>query len=322
MTSRRGAGPRSRPRGRARPRSLSQHLASPASPLYSWLAERLRHTVRVSRRANTTLGTRARAVPVPRVPDADPGLVGTAADLLLRAALVPGGLATSEAARVGGRVAIGSGPPLTASLGDVLAEASALAPGVAAAGGVDDWARLGALMVTLGRFEQATRSLSAHRSVAERLRPTPAPSPVVLVERLADRADVEDLIGVARASWPWVRDLATEGDLATAPRFDIPGVLLADGDLLAGDLLVDFKATTQRTVVDRDVLWQLAGYVLADHEDRHGIRRVGVAALRWGGMAVWDVDELLGALSDLWRGADRATLTQEFLVAARAGAAR
>ena len=288
----------------------------------AWLAERLPHTVGVSRRANATLDTRGRSLPVPRVRDADPGLVGTAADLLLRAALVPGGLATSEVARVGGRVAIGSGPPLTGSLGDVLTEASALAPEVAAAGDDDDWARLGALMVTLGHFEQATRSLAAHRAIAERLRRTPSPSPDELLARLANRADVEDLIGVAWASWPWVRNLATQGDLATAPRFDIPGVLLADGDLLAGDLLVDFKATTQRTVVDRDVLWQLAGYVLADHEDRHGIRRVGVAALRWGGMAIWDVDELLGALADLWRGADRATLTQEFLVAARAGAAR
>ena len=288
----------------------------------AWLAERLPHTVGVGRRANATLGTRARPVHVPRVPGADPGLVGTAVDLLLRAALVSRGLATSEVARVGGRVAIGSGPPLTASLGDVLAEASALAPEVAAAGGDDGWARLGALMVTLGRFEQATRSLAAHRALAERLRSTPSPSPAALVELLADRADVEDLIGVARASWPWVRDLATQGDLATAPRFDIPGVLFADGDLLAGDLLVDFKATTQRTVVDRDVLWQLVGYVLADHEDRHGIRRVGVAALRWGGMVVWNADELLGSLADLWRGADRATLTQEFLVAARAGAAR
>lgn len=290
--------------------------------MYVWLADRLPHSVGVCRRANATLGTRAGAVPVPRLAGADPGLVGTAADLLLRAALVPGGLSTSEVARVGGRVAIGSGPPLTGSLDDVLAEASALAPEVVARGDDQGWARLGALMVTLGRFEQATRSLAAHRTIAERLRSSPTLSPGALVACLADTVDVEDLVRVARASWPWVSGLAAEGDLVTAPRLDIAGVLLADGDLLAGDLLVDFKATTQRTVVNRDVLWQLAGYVLADHDDRHGIRRVGVAALRWDGMVTWDIDDLLAALGDLWRGADRATLTQEFLVAARAGAAR
>jgi hypothetical protein len=78
--------------------------------------------------------------------------------------------------------------------------------------------------------------------------------------------------------------------------------------VIAGDLLVDFKATSTTSIVSRADLWQLAGYALADADDQYGIRRVGIAALRWRRRWTIDLDELLERLAGqrLIRGEARA----------------
>ena len=47
----------------------------------------------------------------------------------------------------------------------------------------------------------------------------------------------------------------------------------------------------------RDQLWQLVGYALADTDDEHRIRDVGVSALRWRRRWVCGLEDLLERLA-------------------------
>ena len=96
--------PRGRPRARAdlgpsarlalfashpatKPMSLSSHIKSKASPVRAWFETTLPETRGLATDANRALRGQGTDCPVPRVPGADPGLVGTAVDYLLRACL-------------------------------------------------------------------------------------------------------------------------------------------------------------------------------------------------------------------------------------------
>jgi hypothetical protein len=67
--------------------SLSSHLDSKNSPVRAWFEERLPETQHVARETDRKLRGDATECPVPRVDGADPGLVGTVVDHLLRACL-------------------------------------------------------------------------------------------------------------------------------------------------------------------------------------------------------------------------------------------
>jgi hypothetical protein len=95
-------------------------------------------------------------------------------------------------------------------------------------------------------------------------------------------------------------DLRDSEPLIIGPTFALSRELGgADADLIAGDLLLDFKATSTTGIVGRAELWQLAGYALADAPDEYGVRRVGISALRWRRRRRWIIalDDLLAHLS-------------------------
>ena len=71
----------------------------------------------------------------------------------------------------------------------------------------------------------------------------------------------------------------------------------ADADLIAGGLLVDFKASKDRSVIPSVGIYQLVGYALADLNDWYGIGEVGIHALRWRSRWTMSLDELLSRLS-------------------------
>ena len=70
----------------------------------------------------------------------------------------------------------------------------------------------------------------------------------------------------------------------------------ADADFILDGLLLDCKATRYPRSLGRDELYQLAGYLLLDYDDRYGIDRVGLYLSRQGGMITWDVGEFLRSL--------------------------
>lgn len=72
----------------------------------------------------------------------------------------------------------------------------------------------------------------------------------------------------------------------------------ADADLIAGGLLVDFKALKDPVRLAPSALYQLAGYALLDFEDRFGLDQVGFYLTRSGQLITWGLEDfvrLLGA---------------------------
>jgi hypothetical protein len=70
----------------------------------------------------------------------------------------------------------------------------------------------------------------------------------------------------------------------------------ADADFILDGLLLDCKAAIQPRRLGRDEIYQLAGYVLLDYDDRYGINRVGLYLSRQGALVVWSLPEFLNRL--------------------------
>lgn len=118
---------------------------------------------------------------------------------------------------------------------------------------------------------------------------------------LATEAEVTDLVAM--------RDLAVErllpglppGTVTTGMTFDGSADLNADADLIAGGMLVDFKAGqggkprtdgTRAAALARTDLDQLLGYTLMDYSNRYGLHTIAVYAARFGHLATWPIAEL------------------------------
>lgn len=131
--------------------------------------------------------------------------------------------------------------------------------------------------------------------------------------RLDERSGAADLLGLATdvevADLVAMRDLAVErllpalpaGPVTTGMTFDGSADLNADADLIAGGMLVDFKAGqggkpradgTRAASLARTDLDQLLGYTLMDYSDTYGLHTVAVYAVRFGHLAAWPIIEL------------------------------
>ncbi|MFC1421299.1 UvrD-helicase domain-containing protein [Streptacidiphilus cavernicola] len=135
------------------------------------------------------------------------------------------------------------------------------------------------------------------------------------------RADAATtLTGLLQAVPAYVpTDLAAQMDLAQAPfgplralpeaaricgpvftgSADIGG---ADADFILDGLLLDCKATTRPRQLGTPEIYQLAGYLLLDYEDRYRIDRVGLYLSRQGHLIQWNAHEFvhrLGATASL-----------------------
>ncbi|MFJ6623108.1 UvrD-helicase domain-containing protein [Kitasatospora sp. NPDC091335] len=114
--------------------------------------------------------------------------------------------------------------------------------------------------------------------------------PEYVVEDLARQMELAD--GPFRE----FRALAPESRIC-GPDFagsaDIGG---ADADFILGGLLLDCKATTRPQRLGQDEVYQLAGYLLLDYDDRYRIDRLGLYLSRQGHLVAWDVNEFLTRL--------------------------
>ena len=115
---------------------------------------------------------------------------------------------------------------------------------------------------------------------------------------LAPPETVADVAAVSRSFFEHQYPLLAGRPLVLNPTFDgSKDVGGADGDIIAGASLIDFKSTIkERPVVGRD-LYQLLGYVCLDYTDAHRIRSVGLSVLRRDALREWDLEELAHASS-------------------------
>jgi hypothetical protein len=120
-----------------------------------------------------------------------------------------------------------------------------------------------------------------------------------LLARVPDSA-VRDVWEVAYASWPVWRAFrgVPQGSVHYNPVMPPSLGIPADGDVVVDGLLVDVKTTIHPNKIGTSEIYQLAGYLMMDTQDRYGMNACGLAMSRQGVMVQWDVDQFLGLLSN------------------------
>lgn len=139
----------------------------------------------------------------------------------------------------------------------------------------------------------------------------PGDGPRALLD-LATDIEVADLIALRDSAREVFVPHLPPGPVLTGPTFEGSRFLPADADLIAGDLLIECKATiggpprkdrTRALKFDRSDLFQLLGYALMDFSDTYAIRRVGLYAPRFASFQTWPLAQVLdtaaGKLVDL-----------------------
>lgn len=275
------------------------------------MAARLPHTGELAGEANSILRREHLAVPCPRLPGAAGGIVGAAADHMVRALLDPRALPFRLAARGEAPVVRRAGLSLVGAIEERI---RALAPWRRAPSG-EARSELIPLCLALAHCEASYRSLQAHmhlqgRMAALRLDGLAAGARADrLVHALAGGPEQADLALLC----PSLEALASRLRRLGGPRALNPDLALAaalggaDADLVLAGRLVELKTTSSTAIASRVVLWQLAGYLLADRDNTLAIREVAICAPRWDSEVVWGADELLVELSgtrrplEVWR---------------------
>ena len=132
-----------------------------------------------------------------------------------------------------------------------------------------------------------------------------------LLAAAGPRTTLEDLVAAAPAYA--VEDLAEQMRLAEpvfAPLRALPaqrrvcGPVFAgsadlggaDADFILDGALIDCKAATRPRKLGREEVYQLAGYLLLDYEDRYGIDRLALYLSRQGALITWSAEEFLQRL--------------------------
>ena len=115
---------------------------------------------------------------------------------------------------------------------------------------------------------------------------------------LAPQAALDQLACVHRVfEQHLLPELATRAGLwAAGPRFAASQIMPADGDLIAGGLLLDLK-TSARPQLQLTDIFQLAAYALMDSRDQYRLDSAGIFLARYGHLATWPLEAFLSELA-------------------------
>lgn len=159
------------------------------------------------------------------------------------------------------------------------------------------WARVSyalALLVELFRVTPA----GLERSRLMRLSSTSRAQDLLA---LANNGEVADLIAMRDLARTALLPVLPDGPVSSGMTFDGSADLNADADLIAGNVLVDFKASqggsprkdgTRAASLGRTDLDQLLGYALMDYSDTYQLHTVAIYAARFGHYAPWPLEQL------------------------------
>jgi hypothetical protein len=123
---------------------------------------------------------------------------------------------------------------------------------------------------------------------------------------LANDDEVNDLIAMRDLARLRLLPALPAGPIFTGSTFDGSADIAADADLIAGGLLVDFKAGqggtrradgTRAATMNRPDLDQLLGYVLLDYSDAFTLHTVAIYHARFGYFASWPIRDLATELA-------------------------
>jgi hypothetical protein len=267
--------------------SVSSHLADRSSPVRAFFERELNDTRPLVAEANATLRA---GRDEPLIPTrGNPGLVGTAADILLNAWLDPSVSPgrQAESPTFDGAVLVGNSQR-------ALMDRFAAEPNEPTA---NEWSELARHALMIASFVSSFRSRVARQFLAERLRGASAQFDEY-ARRLWTADDEQDLLALAPAALEDHAFARSAAYVVVNPVFTLSERLGGgDADLIAGRTLWDYKSSGQSRIVRREEIWQLAAYLLADADGEHELRAVGISALRWRTRHSWDADEFLSQLS-------------------------
>ncbi len=297
--------------------ALTYEIKDPRSPVAVWLRERFPHHQEIQVAFRSAAGP----IQVPPPPGAVLGTQGAAIDWWLRFLVDP---APRLDLALAGLTRHRDLPYVKPGL-RLLAEVGVIESGSATVTAMDPtrfndlpdewWARLSyalALLVELVRMAPA----GVEHSRLMLLRPTSRSSELL---GLCTDAEVADLIAMRDLARGQLLPALPVGAVHTGMTFDGSQDLHADADLIAGGMLVDFKASqggnprqngTRAASLPRADLDQLLGYALMDYSNAFGLHSLAVYSARFGYFISWPIDQLVAQLAG--RTLDLATLRAEF----------
>ncbi|MFC6019971.1 hypothetical protein ACFP2T_27720 [Plantactinospora solaniradicis] len=175
------------------------------------------------------------------------------------------------------------------------------------------WARL---CYALALWVELHRAASVEGSRLTRLGPDSRAADLLA---LANDDEVADLIAMRDLAIRHLLPALPPGPVCSGAAFDGSRDLHADSDLIAGGVLVDFKAGrggkpradgSRAAGLARAELDQLLGYAMMAYSDTFALHTVAIYAVRFGHYAAWPITDLCAQLAG--RPVDFPTLRQEF----------
>ena len=281
--------------------ALTHEVKDAKSPVAQWLRATFPHYKEIQAGFRVGAGS-ARVLPTKAVAS---GTQGAAIDWWLRMLVDPAvSLDLPLAGLQTGRVpCVTAGVELLAGLGAIASDRTTgpMRPAAFTERSDQWWARV---CYALALLVEPYRAASVEHSRLMRL---DASSTARDLLALANDDEVADLIAM--------RDLARDrllpalpagGPVTTGMTFDGSKDLNADADLIAGGVLVDFKASqgsrprtdgTRAASLARTDLDQLLGYALMDYSNTYALHTVAIYAVRFGYFAAWPLDEICAQMA-------------------------
>lgn len=191
-----------------------------------------------------------------------------------------------------------TGDELTAALGKLIAREQPVTRSQTIVLSADTEEALDRICYAMAWFEEVYRSRRLWPGT-----PLGEAKPDLSVDQLLEAvpayavADISAVVKLADSSFADVRETCPPERIHAGPALagavDVGG---ADVDLIADDLLLEFKSTATPSMLGKRDFYQVLGYLILDYEDRYGLRRLGFYLSRFGRLVIWTVEDYLALL--------------------------
>ena len=146
----------------------------------------------------------------------------------------------------------------------------------------------------LSLFEQLYRNRRSYQH-SPLLIPAPKQSIDELLEIPKD-VEIDDLCAMSWLFYDRYHDRLSLPCILNPGFTGYGAVSQSDADLIVDGCLIEIK-TSIHPEIERFMLWQLAGYLLLDHDDKYSIDSVGVYMARQGNLFEWSIADFLRLLT-------------------------
>lgn len=281
--------------------NLTLQLKYPNSPMSQYMARHLPNARAVVSDYLQQIAGLLHPVQPVDVKYPDYSALGHAIDLRLRLSLgtPPGAPVSTGVAIIGGRMPIRGAPaqPIRAALGQAGRDLLSTMDGYLDRSANLDEDTVARLCFVAAYYEDIYRTgeIRRYSMLADA---TPATTIDGLLAAVPGYAvvDIGRQLELAEQPFAQFRALPATARICGPTFYGSQDIGGADADFILDGLLLDCKAAIQPRRLGRDEIYQLAGYLMLDYDDRYGIDRVGIYLSRQGALIVWSVPDFLHLL--------------------------